>query len=351
MSFSVGIIGLPNVGKSTLFSALTKKQVERANYPFTTINPNVGIVEVPDKQLDKISRVSNSLKTIPTTIEFIDIAGLVKNAHLGEGLGNEFLSHIRECDAICHVVRSFVDKNVSHVHGGIDPQNDINIINLELIMADIKIISKRIDALEKKAKTKLDKTHEKMLSLYKKAREWLEKEKLLYDMDISEVERKTLEQDNFLTIKSMLIVCNDDEKKSDKKIKQGAINLSAKLEEELNELHESEKKQFLKELGRKNTAVESLIKESYRKLNLITFYTTNKNETRAWTLEKGASAKDGAGKVHTDMEKGFIKGDFINAKDFIENGGWAESKKKGLVHLEGKNYIIKEQDIAYFYFK
>ena len=355
----IGIIGLPNVGKSTLFKALTKKQVEASNYPFCTIEPNVGIVEVPDNRIDKLTALYNSIKIVPAVIEFIDIAGLVKNAHKGEGLGNKFLSNIREVDAICQVVRSFSDQNVTHVNGKINPENDIEIINLELIMADLNTITKKISDIEGQAKSG-DKDLIKVLEVYKKIKTALDSGKLSSTIELSIDEQKLIKDLNLLTQKPMLYVLNIDESKitdsntnkaSGLKLKaSGFISISAKIESEIAELSNSEAKDYLSELGLPCSGLDQLITASYKLLNLITFFTSGPKETHAWTISQNTKAPQAAGKIHTDFEKGFIKAEIINWQNLIDAGSEIKAKEKGLMHLEGKNYIVQDGDVCYFHF-
>lgn len=352
MSFSVGIVGLPNVGKSTLFKALTKKQALIANYPFATIDPNVGIVEVPDERLKKLAEVSHSEKIIPATIEFVDIAGLVKGASAGEGLGNKFLSHIREVAAIAQVVRNFSDPNIIHVHNRVDPKNDAEIINLELALADLATVSKRLEDLQKKAKAGPDKDLEKTTDLAQRIKMALESGVPARELDLTSEEEALVKDLHLLTIKPMLYVINEDEQAGQEVILSGknvrAVKISAKLEAELADLPEAEAKEYLKSLGMEQTGLERLIAESYQLLNLITFFTSGPKETRAWTVKAGSKAPEAAGVIHSDFEKGFIRAEVCAWDDFVKYGGEAGVKEKGLYRIEGKDYTIKDGDVCYF---
>ncbi|MEK7167210.1 MAG: redox-regulated ATPase YchF [Patescibacteria group bacterium] len=338
----VGIVGLPNVGKSTLFKALTKKQVNIADYPFCTIDPNIGTVEVPDERLEKLAKISHSAKIIPTAIEFIDIAGLVKGASKGEGLGNKFLSHIKEVDAIAHVIKNFKES---------EPQTDIEIINLELILADLNIVEKKIETIKKQNKNNLDKILTKTTEILEKIKNNFEHEKLAQLVELSEEEKNLIKELNLLTLKPMLYVFNVDEKYllnvSDEKDK---LKICAKLEAELADLSEQEAQEYIKELKIKNTGLDQLIKASYKILNLITFFTSGPQETRAWTIIKGAKAPEAAGKIHTDFQKGFIKAEVIDWQNFIKVGDEVKAKEKGLMRLEGKEYIVQDGDVVHFKF-
>jgi ribosome-binding ATPase len=349
MSFSIGIVGLPNVGKSTLFKALTKKQVDASNYPFCTIEPNVGVVTVPDHRLNALSQIHNSEKTIYTTIEFVDIAGLVKGASKGEGLGNKFLSNIREVDAILQVVRRFNDPNVTHVHGEINPQNDQEVINLELIMSDLETINKVLDKVNSQLKGPHDKEVDKLKIVLDKIRDTLEKNKLASTTDLNDDEKKLIKSYSLLTIKPMLYVYNVDENEINNKA-ENALTICAKLESELAELEGDDLQEYMKELGIKDTGLNKLIKESYQALNLITFLTSGPKESRAWTIKKESSAPQAAGKIHTDFEDGFIRAEVINWQDLLDAGGEVKAKEKGLIRLEGKEYIVQDGDTMVFRF-
>ena len=354
MSFSIGIVGLPNVGKSTTFNALLKrKQAEASNFPFCTIEPNVGQVAVPDERLQKLSEISKSKKTVPTTIEFIDIAGIVSGAHKGEGLGNKFLSHIREVDAIVEVVRDFQNPDITHVAGKVSPKDDIETINLELIMADLETVAKRFDKTSKDAKSGDKKlTQEKII--LEKIKNHLEQEKPVRDLQFSAEENIFVKQLNLLTIKPLLYVMNvDDKTPSNSTASDGVklldqIAINAQLEAEIAELPEAEQTEYKKALGISETGLDKLIKESYKLLNLITYFTSGEPETRAWTVRQGALAPEAAGVIHTDFIKGFIRAEVINWQDFINAGGWSKAKEKGLVRTEGKTYEVQDGDTCYF---
>jgi len=350
---SLGIVGLPNVGKSTLFNALTKsKQAEAQNYPFCTIEPNVGVVEVPDERLNKLADVSKSKKIIPTAIEFYDIAGLVKGASEGEGLGNKFLSHIRECDAIVQVVRNFEDGNITHVHGKIDPKDDSEVINLELIIADWQTVSKRLDKTKKSAKGVVAKEIKKELELLEKLDKHLETGKPARTLEYTDDEKEIVRDLHLLSMKPMLYVINIEEGgHTDIQVEEGVpqIEISAKIEAELAELSDEDAKEYMKELDMDTSGLDKLITESYKLLNLVTFLTSGEPETRAWTVEENTKAPDAAGVIHTDFVKGFIKADVCKYEDFVECGGWNGVKEKGKIQLEGKEYIIKDGDTIYFH--
>ena len=357
MSFKVGIVGLPNVGKSTIFKALTKKQIDIANYPFCTIEPNVGTVAVPDFRLEKLTNLYSSEKTIPTVIEFFDIAGLVKGAHEGQGLGNKFLSHIRETDAICEVIRAFYDENIIHVDGKIDPSSDLETINLELIFADTETVKKRLESLSRQLKSFKDKKVLKTNELLLKIKENLEKGIAVRELDLTLEEKKLIRDCNFLTIKPILYILNaleDDialEKEEVLKkfnldlTPENVILISAKIESELAELGKTEAQNYLNELGIKASGLDRLIKASYEKLNLITFFTAGPKESRAWTIEKESFAPQAAGKIHTDFEKGFIRAEVIGWEDLVSMGGDVAAKEKGLIRIEGKEYVVKDGDV------
>lgn len=350
MPLSIGIVGLPNVGKSTLFTALTKKQAEAANYPFCTIEPNVGLVKVPDERLNKLAEISKPEKIIPTVIEFVDIAGLVKGASTGEGLGNQFLSHIRECDAICEVVRQFEDDNIIHVHNKIDPDSDRETINLELILADLATVTKRLDKVAREARTG-NKESVAAKEILEKLSTQLESGKPARGLEFTDDEKIIVKQLGLITIKPLLYVLNSNDKDanlshawSDGKV----ISIDAKLEAEIASLPEEEQEVYIQELGLKESGLDRLIRAGYELLGLITFFTTGKDETRAWTVRSGAKAPEAAGVIHTDFTKGFIRAEVINWQDFVNAGGEVEAKSKGLIRTEGKEYIFQDGDVCNF---
>lgn len=359
----IGIVGLPNVGKSTLFNSITKAGAESANYPFCTIEPNVGIVAVPDERLQKLAEMYNTKKITPAVVEFVDIAGLVKGASKGEGLGNKFLSHIRETDAICEVVRCFEDSNVVHVDGNVDPIRDIETINLELIFADIETIEKRLEKAKKMLKA--DKKYQAEINLLEKIKQALENGMPARQLDYNEDEKEMLKEMFLLTTKPIIYIANvSEEQLSDaqnddnvKKVKEYAakekaevIPLCVKIEEELSTLDENDKKEMLEALGLKESGLDILIKKSYDLLGLMSFLTAGEPEVRAWTIKKGTKAPMAAGKIHSDIERGFIKAEVISYEELIKEGSMVQAKEKGLVRQEGKEYVMQEGDIVLFKF-
>ncbi|NIK11556.1 redox-regulated ATPase YchF [Alkalibacillus almallahensis] len=364
MSLTAGIVGLPNVGKSTLFNAITQAGAVSANYPFATIDPNVGIVEVPDQRLFNLSELVQPQKTIPTAFEFTDIAGIVEGASKGEGLGNQFLSHIRQVDAITHVVRCFADDDITHVSGRVDPISDIETINLELILADLETVMKRYPKVEKLMKQK-DKDAQYEFEVLEKLKDAFEAEQPARAIEFTKEQMKYVKSLHLLTIKPILYVANvgedelleADENEKVQQVKEyaanegaGVIVVCAKVESEIAELEGEEKAEFLDELGIEEAGLDQLIKASYDMLGLATFFTAGEQEVRAWTFKNGMTAPQAAGVIHSDFERGFIRAETVSYDDLMEAGSMAKAKEQGNVRLEGKEYIVKDGDVIHFRF-
>ena len=360
----LGIVGLPNVGKSTLVNAITKAGAESANYPFCTIEPNVGVVSVPDERLDKLAEMYNPEKYTPAVIEFVDIAGLVKGASKGEGLGNKFLSNIREVDAICHVVRCFDDPDVVHVDGSADPARDIGVIELELILSDMEIMEKRIERTQKMMKGG-DKSFAAELAVYEKIYAALEAEKPARLVELDEEEKQFMKEVQLISMKPVLYCANiaeDDIKNPDipyvnvvkeiaAKSDSEVVVISAKIEDELGQLEPEDREMFLEDLGIDSAGLDKMIKASYKLLGLISYLTAGPQEVRAWTIKEGTKAPQAAGKIHTDFERGFIRAEVVAYDDLIACGSMTAAKEKGLVRSEGKEYVMKDGDVVLFRFK
>ena len=363
MSLTAGIVGLPNVGKSTLFNAITKKSILMANYPFATIDPNVGVVIVPDERIDVLKNMYNPERVNPTTYEFTDIAGLVKGASNGEGLGNKFLSHIREVDAVVEVVRCFDDENIIHVDGSVDPIRDIEVINVELVLSDLEIVTSRINRIGKKAMTTKNKDDVKEIELLERIKEALESNIPVRKLGLDEEEKKLISSFNLITLKPIIYALNVEDNDintgnnytklvEDYAKKEGSETaiICAKLESELSELDEEEKKLFLDDLGIKESGVERLINKTYDLLGLATFFTVGKDEVRAWTFKKGSKAPECAGIIHSDFEKGFIKAEVMSYNDLVNAGSELKVRELGKARIEGKEYIMQDGDICHFRF-
>lgn len=359
MGFACGIVGLPNVGKSTIFNALTAAGAEAANYPFCTIEPNVGVVPVPDVRLEQLAKLSKSQKIIPTSVKFVDIAGLVQGASQGEGLGNQFLGHIRSVDAIVHVVRCFEDENVVHVNGKVSPKEDAEVINTELLLADLQSVDSRIEKARKAARGS-DKEAKQLLELLEMAKSCLEKGHAIRTLEVEEI--NALE---FITNKPILYLANVSEDDVNHDMQSGPIAmlkevaeadkaelclLSGKVESELSSLDPEERELFLADLGLEMSGLERLAQRGYNLLNLITFFTSGEQETRAWTCKQNTLAPQAAGKIHTDFERGFIRAEVIAFDDFISSGGELAAKEKGLLRVEGKDYVVHDGDVVHFRF-
>lgn len=361
----LGIVGMPNVGKSTLFNSLTKAGAESANYPFCTIDPNVGVVWVPDKRLGMLADLYHSMKIVPAVIEFVDIAGLVKGASKGEGLGNQFLANIREVDAIVHVVRCFEDSNVIHVDGKVDPIRDIETINLELIFSDLEILERKIEKTSKGARN--DKALAKELQLLNRVKDYLEEGNMAISLETEdEEEAAMISEYNLLTGKPVIFAANvseedlcDDGNSNEnvkavrefaKKMESEVFVVCAQIEQEIAELDDDEKQMFLEELGLEESGLEKLISASYSLLGLISYLTAGEKETKAWTIKKGTKAPQAAGKIHTDFERGFIRAEVVNYENLLDCGSYVVAREKGLVGLEGKEYVVKDGDVILFRF-
>ncbi|PZE19417.1 redox-regulated ATPase YchF [Paenibacillus xerothermodurans] len=364
MALKAGIVGLPNVGKSTLFNAITQAGAESANYPFCTIDPNVGVVEVPDERLVKLTELVEPKNVVPTAFEFVDIAGLVKGASKGEGLGNKFLAHIREVDAIVHVVRCFQDENITHVSGAVDPISDIETINLELILADLESVEKRIERSRKNMKGG-DKKYAAEVECLERIKEALYNDQPARSVELSDDEKLLIRDLHLLTMKPMLYAANvsEDEvanaednplvqKVREYAAKEGAdvVPISAKVESEIAELEGEDKEMFLEELGLKESGLNRLIKAAYKLLGLYTYFTAGVQEVRAWTIRKGTKAPQAAGVIHTDFERGFIRAEVVSYDDLINAGSMNTAKERGQVRLEGKDYVVKDGDVMHFRF-
>ena len=352
MSLSLGIVGLPNVGKSTLFTALTRKAADAANYPFATIEPNVGLVEVPDARLAKLAEMVSPQRIVPAVVEFVDIAGLVKGASVGEGLGNQFLANIRETDAICEVVRYFTDENVIHVEGRVNPESDVETIRTELVLADLGTIERALPRLEKEAKK--DKAGEAKVAVLKRLAEWMDLGHRAARMEITAEERELIRDLHLLTMKPMLYVANVDEAQVAEEFAPidgvGPIAICAKVEADLAELEPEEASEYLADIGLAEPGLNTLIREAYRLLGLQSYFTAGEKEVRAWTVPIGSKAPQAAGVIHTDFERGFIKAEVIGFADYVGLGGEKGAKEAGKTRLEGKEYVMADGDVVHFKF-
>lgn len=348
---------MPNVGKSTLFRVLTEKQVDCENFPFCTIEPNVGVVEVPDERLAKLAKISESEEVIPTAIEFVDIAGLVKGAHKGEGLGNKFLANIREVDMIAHVVRDFENTNITHVDGSVDPERDREVIEIELAMADMASVEKRLEKVQNEMKAGETDELLKRKDLLERILETLEDGGLAQDVEMDEEDRAFLKGLQLLTMKPILYVVNVNEEEAAADdwtnpldTERPTLPICVETEDQIVAMAEEDREEFLQALGLGESGTDRLIKKAYNLLNLITFFTSGEKETRAWTTERGSTAPEAAGKIHTDFEKGFIRAEVVDADTFIELGGWSSAGDEGELRVEGKDYIVRDGDVCHFRF-
>lgn len=364
MALTTGIVGLPNVGKSTLFNAITEAGAEAANYPFCTIDPNVGVVEVPDDRLNKLAEIVNPNRVVPTAFEFVDIAGLVKGASQGEGLGNQFLSHIREVDAIAHVVRCFEDENVTHVSGGVDPLGDIQTINLELILADLETVERRLDRVTRQLKTG-EKRYQAEKAMLERIKAAFDAEQPARQLNYSEEEHLFLRELHLLTMKPVMYVANVSEdnvadadnnpyvqKVRDYARQENAevIVISARVEAEIAELEGEDKVMFLEELGLAEAGLDRLIRAAYKLLGLITYFTAGVQEVRAWTIREGTKAPQAAAVIHTDFERGFIRAEVVAYEQLVDAGSMAQARERGFLRLEGKDYVVQDGDVVHFRF-
>lgn len=360
----IGIVGLPNVGKSTLFNAMTQVQADAENYPFCTIDPNIGVVKVPDERLEVLNEMYEPKKKTPTMIEFVDIAGLVKGASEGEGLGNQFLAHIREVDAIAQVVRCFTNKDIAHIDGELGPKRDIETINTELMLADLDTVEKRLEKAERKAKSG-EREDIKEVEELKKLKEALETGKNIRELEFNKITNNLIKELKLLSAKPIIYVCNINENeinnpednKYAKEVKEhaqkegaGVVKISAEIEADIAKLEEEDKELFLNDLGLERSGLDTLIKEGYDLLDLITFFTAGKKEVRAWTVKRGSTAPEAAGKIHTDMQRGFIRAEVVSYNELVEAGSIANARDEGYLRLEGKYYIVKDGDVCFFRF-